>query len=91
MPWLYGDEAVDVAREFTELKLQLKPYLLKMAQETHETGVPMMRAMVLEFPDDPTCEDIDTQYMLGDDLLVAPVFREDGVARFYVPDDGTGQ
>ena len=47
VPWLYGDEAVDVAREFTELKLQLKPYLLKMAQETHETGVPMMRAMVL--------------------------------------------
>lgn len=91
VPWLYGDEAVDVAREFTELKLQLKPYLLKMAQETHETGVPMMRAMVLEFPDDPTCEDIDTQYMLGDDLLVAPVFREDGMARFYVPDDGTGQ
>lgn len=91
VPWLYGDEAVDVAREFTELKLQLKPYLLKMAQETHETGVPMMRAMVLEFPDDPTCEYIDTQYMLGDDLLVAPVFREDGVARFYVPDDGTGQ
>ncbi|NEG40532.1 alpha-xylosidase [Bifidobacterium dentium] len=91
VPWLYGDEAVDVAREFTELKLQLKPYLLRMAQETHETGVPMMRAMVLEFPDDPTCEDIDTQYMLGDDLLVAPVFREDGVARFYVPDDGTGQ
>lgn len=91
VPWLYGDEAVDVAREFVDLKLQLKPYLLKMAQETHETGVPMMRAMVLEFPDDPTCEDIDTQYMLGDDLLVAPVFREDGIARFYVPDDGSGQ
>lgn len=91
VPWLYGEEAVDVAREFTELKLQLKPYLKKMAVETHETGVPMMRAMVLEFPDDPTCEDIDTQYMLGDDLLVAPVFSEDGVARFYVPDDGTGQ
>ena len=91
VPWLYGDEAVDVAREFTELKLRLKPYLLKMMQETHETGVPMMRAMVLEFPDDPTCEDIDTQYMLGDDLLVAPIFREDGVARFYVPDDGTGE
>lgn len=91
VPWLYGDEAVDVAREFTELKLQLKPYLLKMMQETHETGIPMMRAMVLEFPDDPTCEDIVTQYMLGDDLLVAPIFREDGVARFYVPDDGTGE
>ena len=88
VPWLYGDEAVEVSREFTDLKLELKPYLLKMAQETHETGVPMMRARVLEFPDDPACEDIDTQYMLGDDLLVAPVFSEDGTARFYVPDAG---
>ena len=91
VPWLYGDEAVDVSREFTDLKLQLKPYLERMAQETHKTGVPMMRAMVLEFPNDPTCEDIDTQYMLGSDVLVAPVFSEDGVARFYVPDDGSGQ
>ncbi|OZG69456.1 alpha-xylosidase [Bifidobacterium eulemuris] len=88
VPWLYGDEAVDVSREFTKLKLRLKPYLLEQAKVTHETGVPMMRAMVLEFPDDPSCEDIDTQYMLGDDLLVAPVFSEDGTARFYVPDAG---
>ena len=88
VPWLYGDEAVEVSREFTELKLKLKPYLEAMAHETHETGVPMMRAMVLEFPTEPACEDIDTQYMLGDDLLVAPVFSEDGTARFYVPDAG---
>lgn len=86
VPWLYGEEAVEVAREFTKLKLSLKPYLLQQIHLTHETGVPMMRAMVLEFPDDPTCEDIDAQYMLGDDLLVAPVFSEDGAARFYVPD-----
>ena len=88
VPWLYGDEAVEVSREFTELKLRLKPYLVEQMHVTHETGVPMMRAMVLEFPDDPACEDIDTQYMLGDDLLVAPVFSEDGTARFYVPDAG---
>ncbi|NMM94923.1 alpha-xylosidase [Bifidobacterium oedipodis] len=91
VPWLYGEEAVDVAREFTKLKLRLKPYLLDQMKVTHETGVPMMRAMVLEFPDDPACEDLDTQYMLGDDLLVAPVFSEDGTARFYVPDAGGEQ
>lgn len=91
VPWLYGDEAVDVAREFTKLKLKLVPYLKKMAMETHETGLPMMRAMVLEFQNDPTCEDIDTQYMLGDDILVAPIFSEDGSARFYVPDAGGDQ
>ena len=51
----------------------------------------MMRAMVLEFQNDPTCEDIDTQYMLGDDILVAPIFSEDGSARFYVPDAGGDQ
>lgn len=91
VPWLYGDEAVEVTREFTELKGRLTPYLIEQSKVTHATGVPMMRAMVLEFPDDPTCEDLDLQYMLGDDLLVAPVFREDGVARFYVPDAGGDQ
>ncbi|PAU68800.1 alpha-glucosidase [Bifidobacterium criceti] len=90
VPWLYGDEAADVCREFVELKDSLRPYLERSAHETHETGVPMMRAMVLEFQDDPTCEDIDTQYMLGSDILVAPVFNSEGIARFYVPDTGDG-
>ncbi|MFR0588208.1 alpha-xylosidase [Bifidobacterium pseudolongum] len=91
VPWLYGDEAVDVCREFVDLKLKLVPYLKRMAVQTHETGVPMMRAMVLEFQDDPTCEDIDTQYMLGSDILVAPIFNDEGLARFYVPDAGDGR
>lgn len=86
VPWLYGDEAVEVSREFTRLKMRLMPYLLREAKVTHETGLPMMRSMVLEYENDPSCEDIDSQYMLGNDLLVAPVFRDDGVARFYVPD-----
>ncbi|WEV46630.1 alpha-xylosidase [Bifidobacterium sp. ESL0690] len=86
VPWRYGSEAVEVTREFSKLKDSLRPYLMKMSQEAHRFGTPVMRAMVLEFPDDPNCEDIDTQYMLGDDLLVAPVFSEDGVVRFYVPD-----
>ena len=46
----------------------------------------MLRAMVLEFPDDPACDYLDLQYMLGDSLLVAPVFNEDGSVRFYVPE-----
>ena len=91
VPWLYGDEAVDVCREFVALKLRLVPYLKRLAVQTHETGVPMMRAMVLEFQDDPTCEDIDTQYMLGSDILVAPIFNDEGLARFYVPDAGDGR
>lgn len=85
VPWLYDDEAVDVVRFFTKLKYSLMPYLWEMAKYTHDTGIPMMRAMVLEFPDDPTCKYLDRQYMLGDSLLVAPIFNEDGMAEYYLP------
>lgn len=85
VPWLYGDEAVEVAKKFTNLKLRLLPYLLAMSNEVHKHGTPIMRPMVLEFPNDPGCEDLDMQYMLGDSLLVAPIFNDQGKARFYVP------
>jgi alpha-D-xyloside xylohydrolase len=61
------------------------PYLFEAAREAHETGIPMLRAMVMEFPDDPACATLDRQYMLGPSLLVAPVFSEDGVVEYYVP------
>ncbi|MEU1663970.1 alpha-xylosidase [Streptomyces sparsogenes] len=86
VPWDYGEEAVDVTREFTLLKHRLAPYLQRAAQQAHTTGVPVMRAMVLEFPDDPAAATLDRQYMLGDDLLVAPVFTEDGTVEYYVPE-----
>jgi alpha-D-xyloside xylohydrolase len=53
--------------------------------QAHEEGIPVMRAMLLEFPDDRTCAFLDRQYMLGPDLLVAPVFSDDGDAEVYVP------
>ncbi len=85
VPWLFGDEAVDVCRSFSELKDTLMPYLYTKAVEAHETGVPMMRAMMAEFVGDPACDDLDRQYMLGDALLVAPVLREDGFVEYYLP------
>ncbi|MFI7413169.1 alpha-xylosidase [Streptomyces sp. NPDC049627] len=86
VPWDYGEEAVEVTREFTLLKHRLAPYLQRAAQQAHTTGVPVMRAMVLEFPDDPAAATLDRQYMLGDDLLVAPVFTDDGTVEYYVPE-----
>ncbi|MGJ3558358.1 hypothetical protein ACR6C2_02840 [Streptomyces sp. INA 01156] len=86
MPWEFGDEAVGVARRFTLLKHRLMPYLYGAAVETHATGVPMIRPMVLEFPGDPTCRPLDRQYMLGPDLLVAPVFGPDGEVEVYLPE-----
>ncbi|WP_083441422.1 alpha-xylosidase [Nitriliruptor alkaliphilus] len=85
VPWLVDDESVDVLRFFTMLKLRLMPYLWQTAQEAHEQGVPLMRPMVLEFPDDPACTYLDRQYLLGPDLLVAPVFSADGAVSYYVP------
>ncbi|MHC5906104.1 alpha-xylosidase [Streptomyces sp. S6] len=86
VPWLFDDESVDVLREFTRLKLSLMPYLYEAARAAHEEGVPVMRAMVLEFPDDPGCAHLERQYMLGPDLLVAPVFNDEGEVRYYVPE-----
>lgn len=85
VPWLFGDEAVDVCRAFTKLKLSLMPYLYGLAVEANQEGVPAMRAMVLEFPGDLGAEDCDRQYMLGDALMVAPVLRQDNVGEYYLP------
>jgi alpha-D-xyloside xylohydrolase len=86
VPWVYDEEAVDVLAKFTRLKCSLMPYLYNMARQAHLNGIPMMRAMLLEFPDDPGCDYLDRQYMLGESLLVAPVFNYDGVVSYYVPD-----
>ena len=85
VPWAYDDEAVDVVRFFTKLKLSLTPYLYSSAVRTSRTGVPMMRSMVLEFENDPVCQYLDRQYMLGDSLLVAPIFNDRGEAYYYLP------
>jgi alpha-D-xyloside xylohydrolase len=61
------------------------PYLYNAAIEAHRTGVPVLRAMMLEFPDDPACLHLDRQYMLGERLLVAPVFSDEGAVSYYVP------
>ena len=85
VPWAFGEEAADVARRFTRLKLSLLPYLAGVAAQTTAAGIPMMRPMFLEFPDDPATAYLDRQYMLGDSLLVAPVFTTTGDVEVYVP------
>lgn len=88
VPWIYGEEAVDVSRKFTKLKLSLMPYLQTQSVYTANKGIPMMRPMVLEFPQDEMTHMLDRQYMLGDSLLVAPIFNNRGEGSFYVPQAG---
>ncbi|WP_059105675.1 alpha-xylosidase [Shouchella shacheensis] len=85
VPWLYDEEAVKITRQFTKLKIKLMPYLYSSSVETTDKGLPMMRPMMLEFPEDETCHVLDRQYMLGEKLLVAPVFNKEGTVRYYVP------
>lgn len=92
VPWAYEpddpqnpENACAVLRFFTNLKGKLMPYLWAQANQTHQTGIPMMRAMVIDYADDPACLTLDRQYMLGDSLLCAPVFDESGIAEFYLP------
>ena len=86
VPWLFDDESVDVARDFTKLKISLMPYLFHAAKDSTVQGIPMMRAMMLEFPNDPATFGLDTQYMLGDSILVAPVFNIEGDVSYYLPE-----
>lgn len=85
VPWLYDEEAVDVVRFFAKLKMTLLPYLYSSAYVTSRTGIPMLRSMALEFEGDRNCRYLDKQYMLGESLLVAPIFNEEGKAAYYLP------
>ena len=86
VPWLYDEESVEIVRKFTKVKHSLMPYLFSQAVKATKTGVPVIRPMVMEYPGDPLCHTLDKQYMLGDSLLVAPVFHEDGRCDVYLPE-----
>ncbi|MCU1535599.1 MAG: alpha-xylosidase [Glaciihabitans sp.] len=95
VPWIFdgpngesldgGTSATDVARIFTRLKLRLMPYIYAAGLEATNRGIPVLRPMQLEFPSDPGVAHLDRQYMLGADLLVAPVFSAAGDVDFYLP------
>ncbi len=85
IPWAYDEEAVDVVRFFTKLKASLMPYLYRNAIETSKTGIPTMRSMVLEFTEDDIVKFVDKQYMFGDSILVAPIFNDRSMAKYYLP------
>lgn len=76
-PWLYGHPYEEINRKYLKLKMRLMPYAYTYCRQAHTDGVPMVRAMVLEFPQDEVTYDTLTQYqfMSGEWLLVAPVYK----------------
>lgn len=79
-PWVYGEPYTSINRKYLRLKMRLTPYMYTYCEEAHETGVPVTRAMVLEFPGDSVTRDTRTQYqfMNGKYILVAPVYKNEG-------------
>jgi alpha-D-xyloside xylohydrolase len=84
-PWAFGDEAEDIVRRWCEWRLRLVPYLQACALEASHTGMPVMRAMPLAFPDEPDTWDAELQYLLGPSLLVAPIVHAGGHVRIVLP------
>lgn len=85
VPWNFDEEASVVLRKFVKLKLWLMPYIFSKAVEAHVLAVPVMRPMVLEFPQDRVAQTCDRQFMLGECILVAPVFNAQGNVSYYLP------
>jgi alpha-glucosidase len=88
-PWSYGVVHEAINRRAIELRYELLPHIYNVMREASATGIPALRPMFLEFPDDPRTYDLDTQFMFGDALLVAPVVEEGARHRpVYLPKGG---
>lgn len=84
--WSFGEAEYCILRRYLFLREQLRPYILRQMRTAHETGIPPMRPLFLEFPEDPACWQIADQFLLGGDLLVAPVTEEKARQReVYLP------
>jgi alpha-D-xyloside xylohydrolase len=84
-PWEYDAALVEDFRRAIDLKYRLMPYVYAQSVASSRAGLPMMRALFVEYPDDPTSWLIEDQYLFGTDLLVAPLFEEAGGRRVYLP------
>jgi alpha-D-xyloside xylohydrolase len=84
-PWEYGDNILRIFKEFVALRYRLIPYLYSLSHTAHQTGLPLLRAMVLEFQDDFAVRNFGSQYMFGPSLLVAPVMDESNRREVYLP------
>jgi alpha-glucosidase len=86
-PWLYGSEAETAMRKAIELRYRLLPFYYSLAHETHATGAPMMRPLVMEFVEDSKVQNLSDQWLMGTGRMVAPIFTESNTRDVYVPDD----
>lgn len=85
-PWLYDDATLRSFRRADNLRYRLMPYVYTQAKQATQTGLPMTRALFIEYPDDPGAWRIDDQYLFGSDIMVAPLFEEQNTRDVYLPE-----
>ena len=85
-PWRFGKYYEDIIRKYLKLRYQLLPFLYTTLEEAHRTGVPVFRPLMLNYQDDANTYNLDDEFMIGDDLLVAPIVKPDVTQRLvYLP------
>jgi alpha-glucosidase len=86
-PWLFGEDAENIAREYLSLRYKLLRYLYSLAWESSKTGIPIMRPLVLEFQVDSETYALDTQFMIGPYIMVTPILNQNAESReVYFPE-----
>lgn len=85
LPWRFGRVAENALRQALNLRYRLLPFLYSLAHEAHVTGIPLMRPLTMEFPDDPLVRDLADQWLVGSQLLAAPLLVPGGRRQVYLP------
>lgn len=86
-PWVFGTQSENAVRDLLNLRSRLVPYYYTVARQTFDTGAPIMRPLVLEWPDDPVARTLDNQFLYGPSLMAAPVLARGATTRdVYLPD-----
>ncbi len=87
-PWYFGEKALGIAKDWLALRYRLIPYLQRQVREAMISGLPVMRSMVLAYPEDKCAWNFELQYMFGEHLLVAPVLQPGGWVTVFLPEGG---
>ncbi|KFX99761.1 hypothetical protein O988_03664, partial [Pseudogymnoascus sp. VKM F-3808] len=74
-PWYFGDNTVEIFRKFTKIRYRLLPHIIEQATAGAKLGLPLVRALVVEYPNDRNVWNIESQYHFGSDIMVAPVLQ----------------
>lgn len=86
-PWSFGEEVESIARKYIQMRYKWMPYLYSLFREASTTGIPVMRPLLLEYPEDPKVLHLSDQFLVGRDILIAPILRPDTEYRaVYLPE-----